>query len=35
MRKDIDTNIFKKNFPILKLVRLSEGIKEIYEKLKK
>ena len=35
MRKDIDTNLFNKNFPNLKLVRLSEGIKEIYEKLKK
>ena len=35
MRKDIDTNIFEKNFPDIKLIRLSEGIKEIYEKLKK
>ena len=35
MRKDIDTGIFEKNFPNLKLGRLSEGIKEIYEKLKK
>ena len=35
MRKDIDTSIFEKNFPNLKLIRLSEGIKEIYEKLNK
>ena len=35
MRKDIDTSIFEKNFPNLKLCSLSEGIKEIYEKLKK
>ena len=35
MRKDIDTSIFEKNFPNLKLSSLSEGIKEIYEKLKK
>ncbi len=35
MRKDIDTSLFEKNFANLKLVRLSEGIKEIYEKLKK
>ena len=35
MRKDIDTSIFKKNFPNLKLILLSEGIKEIYEKLNK
>ena len=34
MRKDIDTNIFKKNFPNIKLIQLSNGIKEIYEKLK-
>lgn len=34
MRKDIDTAIFKKNFSNLKLIRLSDGIKEIYEKLK-
>ena len=34
MRKDINTAIFEKNFPNLKLIRLSEGIKEIYEKLK-
>ena len=35
MRKDIDTSAFEKNFPNFKLIRLSEGIKEIYEKLKK
>ena len=35
MRKDIDTSIFEKNFPNIKLIQLSEGIKEIYEKLKK
>ena len=34
MRKDIDTKIFEKNFPDIKLIKLSEGIKEIYEKLK-
>ncbi len=35
MRKDIDTKIFEKNFPDIKLIKLSEGIKEIFEKLKK
>ena len=35
MRKDIDTSIFKKNFPNFKLVQLSDGIEEIYKKLKK
>ena len=35
MRKDIDTSIFEKNFSNFKLIYLSEGIKEIYEKLKK
>ena len=35
MRKDIDTKIFKKNFPDINLIKLSEGIKEIFEKLKK
>ena len=35
MRKDIDTSIFEKNFSNFKLIQLSEGIKEIYEKLKK
>ena len=35
MRKDIDIGIFEKNFPNLKLIRLSEGIKEVYDKLKK
>ena len=34
MRKDIDTAIFKENFPNFKLVQLSDGIEEIY-KLKK
>ena len=34
IRKDIDTSIFKKNFQNIKLIRLSDGIKEIYEKLK-
>ncbi len=34
MRKDIDTDIFKKSYPNIKLIRLSDGIKEIYEKLK-
>ena len=34
MRKDIDTSIFKKEFSNIKLIRLSDGIKEIYEKLK-
>ena len=34
MRKDIDTAIFEKNFPNFKLIRLSDGIKEIYQKLK-
>ena len=34
MRKDIDTLRFEKNFPNFKLIRLSEGIKEIYEKFK-
>ena len=32
MRKDIDIGIFEKNFPNLKLIRLSEGIKEVYDK---
>ena len=35
MRKDIDTSIFKENFPNFKLVQLSDGIEEIYKKLKK
>ena len=35
MRKDIDTSIFEKNFPNFKLIHLSEGIKEVYDKLKK
>ena len=35
LRKDIDTSKFEKNFPNFKLIRLSQGIKEIYEKLKK
>ena len=35
MRKDIDTSIFKENFPNFKLVKLSDGIEEIYKKLKK
>ena len=35
MRKDIDTSIFEKNFPNIKLIQLSEGIREIYEKLKR
>ena len=35
MRKDINTAIFEKNFPNFKLICLSDGIKEIYEKLKK
>ena len=35
MRKDIDTYRFVKNFPNFKLIQLSEGIREIYEKLKK
>ena len=35
MRKDIDTSRFMKNFPDFKLIQLSEGIREIYEKLKK
>ncbi len=35
MRKDIDTSIFEKNFSNLKLICLSDGIKEIYKKLKK
>ena len=35
MRKDIDTYIFKENFPNFKLVQLSDGIEEIYKKLKK
>ena len=34
MRKDIDTAILMKNFPNFKLIRLSDGIKEIYQKLK-
>lgn len=35
MRKDINTEIFKKNFPNIKLIHLSDGIREIYKKLKK
>ena len=35
MRKDIDTRKKKKNFPNFKLTHLSEGIKEVYDKLKK